>query len=182
MRYPDLSKTTRETKNRSSSINHLDYTLRVTREQKKYQFHRNQSIQNSTLFLPFLSRPILMSLLQRIEIERVSLSRNLFDTDDRKRSLWNIFRPASVMAAAININIRLVRLSSTVCPSIFALTHPGCTCCLPSPACRFSSVLITFEPRFVVVLRKERKRKNQRKRWIRFLKFQLFRREKCWFF
>lgn len=76
VRYPDLSKTTRETKNRSSSINHLDYTLRVTREQKKYQFHRNQSIQNSTLFLPFLSRPILTSLLRKNRNRtRLSLSK-----------------------------------------------------------------------------------------------------------
>lgn len=71
-----ISRRPLETKNRSSSINHLDYTLRVTREQKKYQFHRNQSIQNSTLFLPFLSRPILTSLLRKNRNRtRLSLSK-----------------------------------------------------------------------------------------------------------
>lgn len=50
------------------------------------------------------------------------------------------------MAAAININIRLVRLSSTVCPSIFALTHPGCTCL--SFLFGFNNVRASFRCRF----------------------------------
>lgn len=97
-----------------SPMNELTYLERV----KNQASFREESKSNAYFSLKFIPS------LTQIQSEF-----------DRRGSLWNIFRPwlgrkrpiSKCNGGRININIRLVRLFSTVCSSIFVLTHgtPG---------------------------------------------------------